>query len=201
MKTLHPTKQLLLMTVVELLKKHSPEEINSEQVLELSNVSKGSLYHHYEDFPELIEEAVVFRFGKFVDQSVSMLTAAISSSRSREQLLSQVKDVTKLTQSAALQNNRYQRIGAIDKAVRNERMAKKLGEEQERLTQALADLFRESVEKGFGDPNLDPRSVSILVQAYTLGKVVDDFTPNHVDPDKWTDLIDLLLEKVFFTRG
>ncbi len=201
MKTLHPTKQLLLMTVVELLKKHSPEEINSEQVLELSNVSKGSLYHHYEDFPELIEEAVVFRFGKFVDQSVSMLTAAISSSRSRKQLLSQVKDVTKLTQSAALQNNRYQRIGAIHKAVRNERMAKKLGEEQERLTQALADLFRESVEKGFGDPNLDPRSVSILVQAYTLGKIVDDFTPNHVDPDKWTDLIDLLLEKVFFTRG
>ena len=201
MKTLHPTKQLLLMTVVELLEKHYPEEINSEQVLELSNVSKGSLYHHYEDFPELIEEAVVFRFGKFVDQSVSMLTAAISSSRSREQLLSQVRDVTKLTQSAALQNNRYQRIGAIDKAVRNERMAKKLGEEQERLTQALADLFRESVERGFGDPNLDPRSVSILVQAYTLGKVVDDFTPNHVDPDKWTDLIDLLLEKVFFTRG
>ena len=201
MQRLHPTKELLLMTVVKLLETKTPEELNSDEVLELSGVSKGSLYHHYQDFPELIEEALVFRFGQFVDRSVSMLTTAMTSSRSREQLLQQVKEVTKVTQSEALKANRFERVGAIDKAIRQERMAKKLGEEQERLTQALADLFRESVEKGFGDPTIDPRAVSIMVQAYTLGKVVDDFTPNHVDPDKWTDLIDLILERVFFTRG
>jgi len=201
MQRLHPTKELLLMTVVKLLDTKTPEELNSDEVLEISGVSKGSLYHHFEDFPELIEEALVFRFGQFVDRSVSMLTAAMTSSRSREQLLQQVKEVTKVTQSEALKANRFERVGAIDKAIRQKRMAKKLGEEQERLTQALADLFRESVEKGFGDPAIDPRAVSILVQAYTLGKVVDDFTPNQVDPDKWTDLIDLILEKVLFTRG
>jgi AcrR family transcriptional regulator len=201
MTRLHPTKELLLMTVVKLLDAKTPEELNSDEVLEISAVSKGSLYHHYQDFPELIEEALVFRFGQFVDRSVSMLTAAITSSRSRQQLIDQVKEVTKLTQSEALKANRFERVGAIDKAIRQERMARKLGEEQERLTHALADLFRESVAKGFGDPALDPRAVSIMVQAYTLGKVVDDFTPNHVDPEKWTALIDLILEKVFFTRG
>ena len=49
----HPTKQTLIDTVLALMEKKSIEQISSDEVLEISNISKGSLYHHFEDFPEL----------------------------------------------------------------------------------------------------------------------------------------------------
>ena len=75
-----------------------------------------------------------------------------------------------------------------------------LGREQERLTEALADLFREAKERGWGNPNIEPRTAAVLVQAYTLGKIVDDFTEEHLNHEDWIKLIDDLVEKVIFPR-
>ena len=200
MSALHPTKQALITTVVTLLDSKGPEGINSDEVLEASGVSKGSLYHHFQDFSELIEQALIFRFAGFVDSSVEMLKQVITTSKSRDELLIALKHVTRVTQSPEMKENRIERISAISSAMRNERMADALGVEQDRLTQALADLYRESQERGWGDPKIDPRVVAVMVQSYTLGKVVDDFTPEHMDGEKWSAVIDEVLEKVFFPR-
>ena len=200
MEHLHPTKRALLQTVVNLLETNLPEQINSEQVLELSGVSKGSLYHHYQDFPDLMESALVYRFGKFVDVSVDALTNVIRSAKSKADLVAGLKQVTRATQSSELQSTRVNRVRILALAGNNDRMKLKLGVEQERLTEALADLFRESIERGWGDPALDPRAIAVLVQAYTMGKIVDDITPQQMDPDKWLFLIDQILEGVFFSK-
>ena len=73
-----------------------------------------------------------------------------------------------------------------------------LGVEQERLTEMIADLYREVLKKGWGNPSLDPRSIAVLIQAYSLGKVVDDVTDTHMDGEKWDHLINTILETVLF---
>ncbi len=197
-KSLHPTKQTLIDTVVTLMDTQPAMEINSDQVLEISGISKGSLYHHFEDFPELVEHAMVARFARFVDNSVVMLNGVISSAKTRADLVEGLKKVTRATQAQELTRHRSERVTAIAKAIRIPRMKALLGEEQERLTDALADLFRESVERGWGDPTLDPRIVGVMVQAYTIGKIVDDITPTRMDAENWNQAIDSVLDKVFF---
>lgn len=197
-KSLHPTKQTLIDTVVTLMDTQPAMEINSDQVLEISGISKGSLYHHFEDFPELVEHAMVARFARFVDNSVVMLNGVISSAKTRADLVEGLKKVTRATQAQELTRHRSERVTAIAKAIRIPRMKALLGEEQERLTDALADLFRESVERGWGDPTLDPRVVGVMVQAYTIGKIVDDITPTRMDAENWNQAIDSVLDKVFF---
>lgn len=197
-KSLHPTKQTLIDTVVTLMDTQPAMEINSDQVLEISGISKGSLYHHFEDFPELVEHAMVARFARFVDNSVVMLNGVISSAKTRADLVEGLKKVTRATQARELTRHRSERVTAIAKAIRIPRMKALLGEEQERLTDALADLFRESVERGWGDPTLDPRIVGVMVQAYTIGKIVDDITPTRMDAENWNQAIDSVLDKVFF---
>ena len=60
----HPTKRLLVETAVKMLDSKSPAEILAEEVLETSGVSKGSMYHHFEDLQELVEVAQVYRYSK-----------------------------------------------------------------------------------------------------------------------------------------
>ena len=50
---MHPTKSLLISTTVKLLGTRLPGEIAVDEILDASGISKGSLYHHFEDLGEL----------------------------------------------------------------------------------------------------------------------------------------------------
>jgi hypothetical protein len=76
-------------------------------------------------------------------------------------------------------------------------MRRMLGAEQARLTDALTDLIREAQEKGLYRNDFDPRACAVLIQAYTLGKVVDDVVDTPVDPQAWNDLISQVIALVF----
>ena len=56
-KTTHPTKSSLIHCAADLLDKYRFDEITVEMVLDRSGVSKGSLYHHFEDLDELMDIA------------------------------------------------------------------------------------------------------------------------------------------------
>ena len=86
-------------------------------------------------------------------------------------------------------------------AARNERMATTLGREQERLTTALADLVTDAQNNGYFSKEFSPRTIAVMIQAYTMGRIVDDVTPNHMDPEEWTVLIDALLDRLFGVDG
>jgi AcrR family transcriptional regulator len=199
MENTHPTKVVLIKTVVEMMNTKQVTEITSEDVLKESGISKGSLYHHFEDFNDLLEHALIYRFTLSVDRSIEMLTQVLTT-KNREEFLEGIHQVTLNTQSVERLSQRKERVIALSAAALNPRMAKSLGREQERLTQALADLFREAKERGWGNPNIDPRTAAVLVQAYTLGKIVDDFTEEHLNHDDWIKVIDDLVEKVIFPQ-
>ncbi|MEI8067228.1 MAG: TetR/AcrR family transcriptional regulator, partial [Actinomycetes bacterium] len=64
--TLKATKKHLLEVAAFLLQKHGQENITSDLVLLESHVSKGSLYHHYEDFQDLVEDAQLYLYTQHV---------------------------------------------------------------------------------------------------------------------------------------
>ena len=195
---MHPTKKVLLETVITLLDSKKPEEILSDDVLRISGISKGSMYYHYKDWYEIIEDAICERFGRYVDRSVELCEYAIHNAKSRDELVAILKNVTRETQKPEQTESRYARVRAIAMASQSERMKLKLGKVQEHLTEALEDLFREAKERGWADASVDARSAAVLVQAYTFGHVVDDFTPEHMDIEEWYRVVDAVVEKVFF---
>ncbi|MEY4472496.1 MAG: hypothetical protein RL671_800, partial [Pseudomonadota bacterium] len=80
----------------------------------------------------------------------------------------------------------------------NERLMQKLAVEQQRLTRALADLFAACQRKGWMRLDFDPAVASIFIQAYTLGRVIDDVSQDKVDPDHWDDFINQAIRVLFF---
>lgn len=193
----HKTKLALLETVLELRKSQPYEEITVEQVLEKSGVSRGSLYHHFHDFFELIESAELTRFTKYVDVSIEQITQLVGSATSKAEVIAGLRQITRLTQSPEMRPIRADRLAALVRAEGNARFRDKLASEQDRLTHALAGLVRMAQERGWFTTEVDPWQVAVFIQAYTLGRAVDEISNTEKDIESWNLLIDRVIEHAF----
>jgi AcrR family transcriptional regulator len=194
---MHPTRERLLLTTVDLMDSENPEKVGVEMVLEKSGISKGSLYHHFEDFPELIEAALVFRFHRVVDNSIALISNTLSTSTSREDFFTEMEKVTAITHSREMTTIRFERARALGHAGASPRFKEALGVEQQRLTLAFADLVREAQSRGWVSSDIDPMAAAVFIQAYTIGKLIDEVTPEPVDEQEWLKLIHRMVERTF----
>ena len=185
----HPTKVRLIETTAELLETQFPGDIQVDEILDKSGISKGSLYHHFEDLGELLEAAQVSRYAGWVDRSISLIVPVLSSAKNREDIIEGLRVLTTYTQSAEYKATRFSRARTLANSQHSDRFKKALGLEQERLTTALEDLVSEAKNKGLFKKDLDSRIVAVFIQSYTLGKIVDDVVPNPMSQEKWDDFI------------
>lgn len=200
LNSFHPTKRLLVETVVSMLDAKTPNEILAEEVLDVSGVSKGSMYHHFEDLQELVETAQVFRYSKWIDASIDYLTKNVATARSKEGLRESLLNLTNFTQSDDRKGARAERARALAACFENPRMAKQMGKETERLTDAIADVTEEVKNKGLFRADVDSKTLATFIQAYTLGKIVNDYNPTGVKEEQWVAFIMNIVEETFMER-
>ena len=80
-----------------------------------------------------------------------------------------------------------QRIEIIGSARARPDLAEAIGVEQARITDRLTDIARRAQHRNLLDPDLDPRSIALFVQAFTLGQVLAEIDPSRpFDLDAWT---------------
>jgi len=191
----HPTKIQLRDAVVVMMDSTAPEDIHSEFVLQETGISRGSLYHHYEDFTELLEDAMLYRFSAGVEASTGAIQNIVANSSNQEEFLSLLEGVTRATQSRELADSRFDRARMLAMAQYNLRFRAKLAVVQDRLTDALSECFASAQDKGWLNKDFQPRTGAIFIQAYTLGKLVDDVSSNHMDNSDWENLITLVADR------
>ena len=187
--TTHPTKTRLIETTAELLDNQFPQDIQVDEILEKSGISKGSLYHHFEDLGELLEAAQVFRYSAWVDRSIGLIVPVLSGAKNRDDVIEGLRILTKYTQSSEYRATRFLRARTLANSEISTRFTKALGAEQDRLTAALEDLIAEAKNKGLFRDHLDNRVIAVFIQSYTLGKIVDDIVPTPVSQEKWDEFI------------
>ena len=193
----HPTKRLLVETAVAMLESKKPSEILAEEVLEVSGVSKGSMYHHFSDLQELVETAQLIRYSKWIDASIDFMTTYVLGAKSKEDFVESLRKLTELTQSVDRKSARAERARALAACFDNPRMAKDMGEETQRHTDALADIIREVQNRDFVRSDIDAKAVAVFIQSYTLGKMVNDYNPTGVQDEVWADMITDMAVRTF----
>lgn len=194
--SVHPTKQALIDTAMTFLNDVGPTGFTVEDVLGTSGISKGSMYHHFEDFADLIESAQVARFAHFVDRDIELLSVALSGSSSRSEFVARLKAASAEVQSPERVERRLARAQIAGWEGSSPKFREALAVEQQRLTDALASLVASAQESGFVDSSHDPVALAVFVQAYSLGRVLDDIAVNQVAPESWNALIERLIDRV-----
>ncbi len=193
---LHPTRQRLLDTALALLDLHQPDALLVDMVLKQSGVSKGSLYHHFEDFADLVETALVSMFASSVDRNSAALKSVIERSVDKEEFVRGLAQVTHETQASDMCAVRFRRARLLTMSEARPRLMRKMSLEQARLTKNYTDLFEECQRKGWMNNDFDPQAAAVFIQAYTIGKIVDDVTTEPMDPAAWDSLIMKIIAKV-----
>lgn len=199
MESVHPTKTALLQTVVSLIERVGPRAFTVEQVLEESGAAKGSLYHFFKDFEDLIEMAQLTRFAGFVDGDIAALANVLSNATTKVEFAKMVKQASAGVQSATRIERRLARAQIAGWEGSTPRFRDSLAAEQQRLTDAIADLAREAQSRGFLSAELDPRAVAVFTQAFSLGRVLDDVSAERLPEDAWNLIVERFIESVLLT--
>jgi AcrR family transcriptional regulator len=190
-RSIHPTKEKLIETMISLMDEHALASILVDDVLRESNISKGSLYHHFENFDDLVEAALIARFAAGVDSSIYLVSEAVNGAKSSEELLEKIVLVTSATQGRTRSKFRLERARVIGLSVNSPKLLESLEREQYRLTTAMADIVREGQEKGWVSKVFDAKTIAVFLQAYTLGRVIDDVAgkDQQIDSNDWNDVV------------
>lgn len=194
---MHKTRRKLLETAMELVLRDGIDAVTADMVLQQSRISKGSLYYHFDDFPDLVESALVEMFKESVDRNRAVLQRVVFESADKKECLEGLMAVTRQTQARDLYPTRAGRATIMGMSLRNPRLADKVATVQTELTRAYAELFQALQDRGWMSRDFDAQAASILIQAYTFGKIVDDVSSEPIAPEKWTELIDAIMFKVF----
>ena len=194
---MHPTKASLVRDVVNRLNTQKPWEVISDSVLESTGISKGSLYHHFDNFDHLMETAQVVRYARYMDATIEQIQEIWSAQTSKEDFVQRLDALTRQMQIRSRRIFRLERARILAAAEGNLRFEAALAIESDRLTTALADVIKDAMIAGIFRRDNDPRVIAVFIQAYTLGRAVDDYNDIHpVDDGRWADLIGLIVRNV-----
>lgn len=183
-------RQGLISACDRLLKMHPPSEITTAMLLVEADVARGTLYHHFKSASALVEAALLEAFSKHVDANITALRALVDHSKDLAEFAEGLRQVTKVSQGAARRDTRFARTRLIAYSERSTTLRNTLSREQERLTTAIAGIVVTGQKKGWVKRLIKPRPAAVLIQAYTLGKIVDDVAETRMPEADWNALID-----------
>jgi AcrR family transcriptional regulator len=190
------TRQRLIQATSDLMDLHAIEDLSAAMVLERAGASKSSMYHFFEDFGDLLDETYVVRFGASVRVSIDVINKIVENSKTKEEFFLALEHLTKSTQARENASLRFRRARKLARSERNEKFRKSLGELQQQLTDSLTLAFEQAQEKGFLNKSFEARTGAVFIQAYTLGRIVDDITTTHMNDDDWEKLIGRIAREV-----
>jgi AcrR family transcriptional regulator len=159
------------------------------EVVRRAGVTTGALYHHFRDMNHLLEEAIAIQYPVGVRESLTMIKEGIDAATTLEDFQQLMRDVTRLSQAPENKARRMQRARYLAIAFSSESLHEVIAQQQKQMTAELSAELQRVADRGWLRADLNPKAVAVFLQAYTLGRIVDDITDDPVDSEDWHNLI------------
>lgn len=198
--TMHPTKRRLIEVTHKIYEEQPIHTITSELVLKLSGITKGSLYHHFADFPDLIESVQVVRYEKFASLELSEMTIEINGDSDIETARSRLFSALRKRQDSTTSSDRAERTWIIAQALMNARLATKIISSEERITELWMNLYSSCADRGWTNSSLDAQSVSVVTQAAIFSRVFSDLRSEELATENWITVVEAMVDRLYFSN-
>lgn len=189
----HATHRALIDCGVELAKEFGMYGFTVEQLLTKSGISKGSLYHHFEDFVDLVECVQVRIFTEYVELDISAIQRALDAATDRDKFVNLISLITRTALQPQRSTSRIQRARIISATQGRERFATRIGREQKLLNDQMKRVISVGQERGWIPPHFDADALALFVQGYAFGLILNDVTEERVGAEEMAVVIDSVI--------
>ena len=189
----HATHRALIDCGVELAKEFGMYGYTVEQLLTKSGISKGSLYHHFEDFVDLVECVQVRIFSEYVALDIAAIQRALDAATDRQKFFELISLITRTAVQPQRTESRLQRARIISATEGRERFAARIGEEQKLLNDQMTQVISVGQERGWIVPYLDAHALAIFVQGYAFGLLLNDVAAEKIVSEDWVAVIEMIM--------
>jgi AcrR family transcriptional regulator len=189
----HATHRALIDSGVELAKEFGMYGFTVEQLLTKSGISKGSLYHHFEDFVDLVECVQVRIFTEYVELDISAIQRALDAATDRDKFVNLISLITRTALQPQRSTSRIQRARIISATQGRERFATRIGHEQKLLNDQMKRVISVGQERGWIPPHFDADALALFVQGYAFGLILNDVTEERVGAEEMAVVIDSVI--------
>jgi AcrR family transcriptional regulator len=189
----HATHRALIDCGVELAKEFGMYSFTVEQLLTKSGISKGSLYHHFEDFNDLVECVQVRIFTEYVALDISAIQKALDAATDREKFVQLISAITRAAMQPLRSVSRIQRARIISATQGRERFAARIAHEQQLLNDQMTRVISVGQERGWVPSHFDAQALALFVQGYAFGLILNDVAEARVNPEELITVIDSVI--------
>lgn len=196
----HATRVRLLEVATRIIDERGIDAVEIDEVVATAGVTTGALYHHFGSVNGLLVDAVVSLYAANVDENVRAFQSILEDCLSVDEVRRRLAQITRATQDPSRRAVRLHRARVLSQTVAEPDLAERIDTEQRRLTDALTETVVEAQARGWFRADLDPRAIAVFVQAYTLGRIIDDVTTERMSEDAWLTLIDHVIDGFLVTE-
>lgn len=179
------TRDRLVAAMLYLSASRPIDEIKVEEVLKASDISVGSLYHHFDDFAHLQETAMVERYKELLEAGLVMVGAALDEATDFEDIQRRIAVAGMKYGALNTPQSRFERARILARAEHHARLREELAKAQQEVTDAMTQMLDRARSKGWISPQIDPRALAVFMQSYTFGRLVDDIAFEPMKQEDW----------------
>ena len=156
------------------------------------------MYHHFEDFPHLVETAQIEIFRKNTYIDLKLIMSKMTTESNPQEIFQQLIDAITAKKISLSIFEQKERIIIIADAQLSPRLKVHLLDAEEEIILTWMAFFEKCIELGWADPALNDRSVGTMIEVLIHGRVVGDISPEYIDIYRWILLIKRFIQETYF---
>lgn len=182
------TRQRLIDLAIAELDTNGVSGFDIEDLLTKSNISKGSLYHHFRSKDGLIVAAEVHLLLATYDQGNRLLRLLVENTKDADEFASHMELMVRTATNKESEENRRRRIRALSLAQHNPTLAQEIKKSQIEGSNYLAETMQIAVDKGWLRPDINVRAFSYWQQGMFFGHKLLDISGEDDLKDPWNEI-------------
>jgi len=177
------------------------DDIDVEAILEEVGVTKGSLYHHFGSINDLIIAASLQIFSSSISETTQSFSAMRVECSTAEEVVERIRLIIDQTQNPQRRWVRAQRARILSLATTHPEYGILIAQMQQQLTDDVTEVMVDFQKRGWLRKDVDAKSFAVFLQAFTLGRIIDDVVDegHHVDSRGWINVVEIVAGSFFVT--
>jgi AcrR family transcriptional regulator len=190
----HSTRRTLIDVTSWLMDQKPLLQITSDQVLHASGVSKGSMYHFFNDFDELLEITQAERFNHWANALIQYVSSEFEKAHDRESFTHALERVMSNNCCETLKISHSELSRTLGFALGNTRFSRNIIEIKERVKFSILNILSESIERSLpGTSSMKAEGLALFIDTWIFGRIAGEFYRIPVKDTEWKELTSTLV--------